>query len=178
MNQAVIQSATTEAPADMSESGPVSREVTLRLAENREDVARMVALGRVAHGESQFADLEYAPDKLEAFGLKTLTEEGRKRTCLLMAERGDALVGMIVATVSEHWFSRALGASAMICYVHPACRGGLTAIKLLHGFRRWAANRGVKRVNINVTTGVHMGRTDKLMRRLGFRFVGGNYSVE
>lgn len=153
------------------------RNVTIRMAEDMHDIERMVDLGRVAHEESQFAELEYAPDKLVKFGANGLNEEGRKRTCLMMAENGNDLVGVVVASVSEHWFSRELGASALLFYVHPNHRGGMAAIKLLHGFRKWANNRSVKRININVTTGVDMARSDKLMRRLGFEFTGGNYML-
>ncbi|WES31870.1 GNAT family N-acetyltransferase [Varunaivibrio sulfuroxidans] len=154
------------------------RNVAIRLAADMRDVECMIELGRVAHRESRFADLEYAPDKLMQSALGAMTEEGRKRMCLLMAEyRGD-LLGMIVATVGSHWFSSELGASAMVYYVHPDHRGSMAAIKLLHGFRRWAQNRRVRRININVTSGVGMARTDKLMRRLGFEFTGGNYVLE
>jgi hypothetical protein len=163
---------TATAASDAKAKG---KNITIRSAVDLRDVERMVDMGRLVHDESQFGDLEYAHDKLMAFGANGLTDEGRKKVCLMMAESGSELVGIVVATVSEHWFSRELGASAMLFYVHPDHRGGMAAIKLLHGFRRWANNRRVKRININVTTGVDMARTDKLMRRLGFKFTGGNY---
>ncbi|MES9857497.1 MAG: GNAT family N-acetyltransferase [Sedimenticola sp.] len=149
--------------------------ITIRLARDKHDIKRMIDLGSMAHEESQFSNLSYAPEKLMRFCLKAISEDGRKRTCLMMAENGTKLVGVIVASVNEHYFSYELGASALLFYVHPEHRGGMAAIKLLHGFRRWANNRKAKRININVTTGINMARTDKLLRRLGFQFTGGNY---
>ena len=74
-------------------------------------------------------------------------------------------------------FSRALGATALALFVAPEHRGGMAAFKLLHGLRRWAQNREVAEISIHVTSGVHMARTDKLLKRLGFRMTGGNYSM-
>jgi hypothetical protein len=50
-------------------------------------------------------------------------------------------------------------------------------MKLVHGFKRWAQNRKARQIFFNVTTGLEMQRTDKLLRRLGFAMVGGNYAL-
>lgn len=53
----------------------------------------------------------------------------------------------------------------------------MAAIKLLHAFRRWAQMPEVAEISIHVTSGVHMARTDKLLKRLGYTMTGGNYSM-
>jgi hypothetical protein len=60
--------------------------------------------------------------------------------------------------------------------VAPNHRGGLTAMKFIHGFRRWALSREVIEIHLGAHFGQDIGKTDRLFRRLGFRMVGGNYS--
>ena len=149
--------------------------VSVRLASDSDDIEKMVVLGAMMHRESGYASHPYDADKLRTRGERALEENGR--TCLLMAERGGEPIGMLFAVVSEFYFSRALGATALAFFVVPEHRGGMAAIKLLHGFRRWAQNRKVAEISIHVTSGVHMARTDKLLKRLGFKMTGGNYSM-
>ena len=154
---------------------PAGGTVSVRLASDSSDIEKMVSLGAMMHRESGYATHPYDADKLRARGEKALEDRGR--TCLLMAERGGEPIGMLFAVVSEFYFSRALGATALAFFVVPEHRGGMAAIKLLHAFRRWAQNREVAEISIHVTSGVHMARTDRLLKRLGFKMTGGNYGV-
>ena len=49
------------------------------------------------------------------------------------------------------------------------------AVKLLHGFKRWAAAAQAAEMSVHVTSGYRIVETDRLLRRLGFRQTGGNY---
>ena len=62
-------------------------------------------------------------------------------------------------------------------YVHPAARGTTAAVKLIYAFREWAVARGVREVQFSVRSGKDIARTDRLMKRLGFNLIGGNYSL-
>jgi len=88
-----------------------------------------------------------------------------------MAELG----GILYGEVGEHMFSRALGATVHDFYVTPGRRGTSAAIKMLHGFRRWAGERGAAALYVSVSSGIATGRTDRFPRRIGFRCTGGNY---
>lgn len=61
--------------------------VTIRLAQDMHDIERMIELGRVAHAESQFSEMEFSPDKLMEFGINALSDKGRERFGPLIAER-------------------------------------------------------------------------------------------
>lgn len=154
---------------------PASGSVTIRLAENERDIDTMVALGRMLHRESRYRNSTYDADKLRSFGRRALADKSRHG--LLMAVRGEEVVGFLTATVGEYYFGRDLAATAMTFYVRTEYRGGRAAVKLLHGLRNWARNRGVHEIHINVTSGVHMARTDRLMKHLGFELLGGNYGL-
>ena len=48
-------------------------------------------------------------------------------------------------------------------------------MKLLMAFQRWAANRQVREININMSVAIDMERFDKFMRHTGFTCCGSNY---
>ena len=65
----------------------------------------------------------------------------------------------------------------MFLFVDPTERGGLTAVKLVLAFRKWALNREAVELYIGVAGGVLMERTGQFLQRLGLRPTGGNYSL-
>ena len=134
-----------------------------------------MALGELAHGESGFSFATYDADKLRKSCEKALADKGRYG--LLMAERDGEAVGMLVGQMGEYFFSRDMAATAIVYFVRPENRGGMAAIKLLHGFRRWASARKACQLMINVTSSAQVARTDRLMKRLGFQVTGGNYAL-
>lgn len=169
-----------EAPAPDKAIGAAGRQARagttkIRLAENERDIEELIKLGIALHQESEYRDLSYDVNKRREFGRRALAN--RAQYGLLMAEKGSEVVGFLVGVVSEFYFSHDLAATAMTFYVKPEHRGSLAAVKLLHGFRRWAANRGVKALYVNVTSGVQMARTDRLMKHVGFKLIGGNYAL-
>jgi hypothetical protein len=66
-------------------------------------------------------------------------------------------------------------------YVSKAIRattlGGRITIKLLRILNDWAKAQKAEEVHVHVTSGVQPERTDRLLRRLGYRTYGGNYPV-
>jgi hypothetical protein len=59
-----------------------------------------------------------------------------------------------------------------------ATRGGTAAVKLLRALRRWAAQAGADDLHLNVTTAIELVKTDRFLRKMGFRQTGGNYVLE
>lgn len=112
-----------------------------------------------------------------------MKNNGKRRTCAGLAERTNDssdvdLIGMTVGGATEGNLSGSIVATTNSVSVCPKNRRGSAAIKLQHGFRNWARNRGARSISINVTSGIHMQRTDKLLQRLGFKVSGGNYMLE
>ncbi len=149
--------------------------IQIRLAESEADIEKLIALGPRFIEESRYRGLPFDAEKLRQAGRRALANKGQFG--VLMAMKGDEVVGLLLAIVSEYFFSTELVAATTFFYVTPEHRGGMAAIKLLHGFRNWARNRKVREINVHITSGVHLARTDRLMRRLGFRFIGGTYAM-
>jgi hypothetical protein len=159
---------------------PRSGTVTIRLADNLADWQGVIELMRQMHGEAELTRSPFSDKALRRTADRALAQNGHKSTCALLAERRinqyeTELLGTIIGNAGEYFFSEAIGATAMAFYVRPENRGGMAAVKLLHAFRRWSDNRRATSISINVTSGIHMARTDKLLKRLGFQVSGGNY---
>jgi len=148
--------------------------VSVRLARTEADIDAMVALGRLLHAESRYRAYPLDDARMREIGRRGLGGNPG----LIVAERDGRAVGMAIVALGEHFFSPALTATVLLLYVEPQARGGMAAVKLLRAVRRWAAKNGAKDLHVNVTTGIKIDRTDRFLRRMGFRQTGGNYVLE
>lgn len=145
----------------------------IRFAASTEDIQVLVELGACYHQEGVFSDLPYDREKVTRLGIDILNGIGCQ--CLIMADQGGVPVGYLMASVGEHFFSSAIAATIQSLYVRPENRGGMAAVKLLHGFKRWASQQKAERLYVNVASGIRMNESDRFFRRLGFSQTGGNY---
>ncbi len=153
------------------ESAASSSRVTIRFTRSVEDIAARVELNRRAHEE--IADgLPFDDGMVRRFYERRVR---KPEQCVLQAELKGEMIGGLTGQVARHFHCPALGASLLGVYVLPEHRGSLAAVKLFHGFRRWARDRGAVRIYAGVTSGIDIARTDRLLKRLGFRMTGGNY---
>lgn len=148
----------------------------LRIADER-DILSMVELGRLAHSESRYAHMAYAPAKLQKNleGLLKLQHQGTH--CVLLAEQAGQIMGGLVGALEEPFFTEAKSASTILIWVNPAHRGGRAALKLIHAFKNWAVRAQATEICVVVASGVRIGKTDRFLTRLGFRQTGGNYAM-
>ncbi|TAN76894.1 MAG: GNAT family N-acetyltransferase [Magnetospirillum sp.] len=149
--------------------------VHVRLAKTEADLRAMLDLGRLLHAESRYRTLPVDEARLLAMGRRALET---RNPGLILAERDGRIVGMAVVALGEHFFSPALCATVQMIYVAPEARGGASAVKLIRGLRTWAKQAGAHDLHINVTTGIKADKTDRMLRRMGFRQTGGNYVLE
>ncbi len=149
--------------------------VRIRLAETEADIDALMELGRLNHAESSYANMPLDEAHLRQRAREALRQRGRY--ALLLAERDGRAVGMLVAFCDRHLLSNTRGVTVYTWFVKPDARGGMAAIKLLRGVKRWAGARDARNIYLNVTSGVDVRRTDRLLKRLGFQFIGGNYAL-
>ena len=50
-------------------------------------------------------------------------------------------------------------------------------VRLLGAIRLWSDSRGASQILVHVTTGVAIRQTDRLLRAVGARLLGGSYSL-
>ncbi len=85
------------------------------------------------------------------------------------------LTGCLIGSVGEKFYSRDRAATILAWQMLPAFRGGGSAILLLDSFMQWAMAAGVRDIFVHVTSNDSIVQSDRLMRRLGFSYTGGNY---
>lgn len=139
-----------------------------------DDIPAIVGLLRVMHAESRFRSIEFVDAKAAATVAGLLTE----RMCVLVAEREGAMIGFFLGAVSEYFFSHEPFAADLALFVDPSQRGGMAGASLLRAFKAWAQARGIRHVEIGVTTGVTVEKTAALFERLGFRRQGITFAME
>lgn len=149
--------------------------VRIRLGKDEADISAMIGLGRLLHGESEFRGLPLDDARMREIGHRGL-KDGNPG--LFIAERGGEggdMVGMAIVVLGEYYFSPARSSTVQLLYVRPDARGGLSAVKLLRAIRRWSEQNQAQDIHVNVTTGIDTARTDRFLRRMGFKQTGGDY---
>ena len=146
--------------------------IAVRLARDQADIGAMLALGRRLHAESCYHDLPLDEARMAEIGRRGLAGGNPG---LLIAEHDGIAVGMAIIILGEYFFSSARTATVQLLYVAPEARGGRAAILLLRALRAWARQNHAHDLHVNVTTAIDAARTDKFLRKMGFRQTGGNY---
>ncbi|WP_135078549.1 GNAT family N-acetyltransferase [Terasakiella sp. SH-1] len=152
-----------------------SKAVAIRFAKSQQDIDKMIDLGRKLHAESWYRHLPMDDARMQEIGHRGL-KDGNPG--LIIAERGDEMVGMAIVVLGEYYFSAVRTATVQLFYVIPEARGGSAALNLLRALRLWAKEAEANDLHVNVTTGIEPVRTDHMLRKLGFKQTGGNYVLE
>lgn len=154
-------------------TAPPRRGVHVRLARDSQDVGAVIELGRLYLAEVQVAhNLPYDENDQFTIGMQALANGNPAG---LLAWQDDRLVGLAVVAVGEQFFSSSLAATVQLLYVRPDARGGSAAVKLLQAVCQWSSAVGADSVHVHVSSAIRPERTDRFLRKMGFRQTGGNY---
>lgn len=153
--------------------------IRLRLAESVEDVESVKPLCLEFHASSRYSDIPYSHEKRRLMHGRALDDP--KRHALIIAELKGQPVGYLFCSVSEY----IVGTDVILCsitafYVGKKYResivGGRAAIRMLNACTRWARVRQAREIMVHVISGIDINRTDKFLRRGGFKVIGANYA--
>lgn len=128
------------------------------------DLGQLMEMSKAMNDESpNYRDEVFSEEKTERI-LKFMIDTG----CCLVAEDNAFLVGMIggfvvSAPVHDYTFMTDMG-----LYVRPEDRGSSVAYKLVKTFESIAEAKGVKKIVLGVSTGVHARDTTDFYDRLGY----------
>lgn len=143
---------------------------------SKNDIPELVKLGKEIYLESQQKDLGFDEARLRNQIEACLRPES-KNYCLFVAEREGRIIGVFWGHIDQHFFSKALVATEYMFYVKPDFRGTSVALRLMHAYKTWAENRNAQEIMICMTIGVEPEKFDRFIKKLGFQYVGGNYSM-
>ena len=84
---------------------------------------------------------------------------------------------MLVVVITECWFSSQYTAYDAVFFTHPSYKH--KAPFMLKRAERWLSRFPVSSFHLGVTSGMDKdGRTGALYQRMGFDYVGGNYTKQ
>ncbi|AQZ53820.1 hypothetical protein [Martelella mediterranea] len=142
------------------------------------DIRPVVALAREAHAESRFSYIPFSPAKVEAI-IARIVARPAQSACIL-ATRGGDVVGMLWCSVGEYH----IGSDVLLTTIHnlnvakplrATLAGGRVTLGLLKRAEAWSRAKGAREMLFHVTSGVETERTERMMRKLGYEGIGGNY---
>ena len=139
-----------------------------------QDLPELTDLVRAAHIESRFAWMSFNARSTWRFLEGRLTQTG---ACVLVAHREDELIGGLLADTHTHWFSGTRYILLRALYIRPQFRGGIAAMKMLHGLRQWAANTNAAELRIEETFLEPSASLEKILKRLGYQTTGTVWST-
>lgn len=143
--------------------------ILVRLA-NLGDLTRLVMLGRIAHADSNYADIPFNAQVTRDMFRGGVMMKGQD---VLIAERADgSLCGFLICLSVPLPFSRRKYATDGAFY---AQQGG---DKLLSAFVAWAKTHCVARIEMVMSQADPGGRKAKLYVRKGFQPTGGLYLMK
>lgn len=156
-----------------------SGSLNFRVVTDEDDIPALVELAREAHEESRFSYIPFNSRKVVRIAEVSLRDKNKNG--VFMAFKKDVAVGFAYASVGEfHIGSGALFATIHNINVRRSARGRLSggriALGLFSGLESWAKSRGAHEVLAHVTSGVSLAQSHSLMKRLGYKFIGGSYA--
>jgi GNAT superfamily N-acetyltransferase len=143
------------------------------------DIPALVGLGRDLHVDSRYGWMVYSASHAWRWLEQAIQ---RKDCCVIVAVEvadgtpGD-LIGFLIGAATEYPFANDFVANIEFFYLVPARRRGLTAMKMLTAFRRWATNRGVAEIALNNRYGTNERYLTRLFAKLGMPAVGGVHAA-
>tara|TARA_R100001440_G_scaffold18411_2_gene31109 strand:- start:50 stop:505 length:456 start_codon:yes stop_codon:yes gene_type:complete len=137
-----------------------------------EDFEQIHALGQWMQENSHFANNGWCSRKV--YRIVSASQDSDSNIFLRVVERNNKIIGFMVGSVSEYFFSDKLIAQDMVLVFHPNERENILRhiIKLIKDFEAWAKEKGAVEVAIGITSGIAGEGYPKLLNRLGYDQVG------
>lgn len=144
---------------------------------NANDIPALLEHFRIAHPHSVFKHLSIDEAKFRA-NLQRMIGDTSGAFCFLVADDPSGkLCGVLVGQIDSYYFSSDPVAKMVFYWVPPDHRHKPHSIKLMLAFHQWAIKRQAKELQIAVTSGENIERSDRMFKKMGGRLVGGNYLV-
>jgi hypothetical protein len=165
---------------DLSQAAKLQRNGGLKVfrASRQEEILAVRDIALEYHAESRYAHIPFSERKFIRFFSKAISSPND--TLALYVQHNGRTVGLLNAGVGEYYLGEGgRMVTVYALYVSKAARasalGGRVTVKLIRILNDWAKAQESAEVHVHVTSGVEPERTDRLLRRLGYRSYGGNY---
>jgi len=146
-----------------------------------EEMAAIKDIAHEFHAESRYGHLPFSEEKFARFCSSALARP--EDTVALYVQYDGKAVGVLTAGAGDYYLTDGgRMATVYVMYVSASIRetllGGKIGMRLIRIVSEWARSQRAEELHIHSTSGIDPERTDKLLRRLGFKAFGGNYAVQ
>lgn len=179
--EVVSQPKTVPAPPDScSDKSARSSDLRIIRATQQEEIVAIRDIALEFHAESRYAHIPFSERKfIRAFSKGISSPED---TLAIYVQYQGKTVGLLNAGAGDYYLGEGgRMVTIYVMYVSASIRtsflGGKVGLKLIRMVTDWAKAQQAEELHIHATSGVDPERTDKLLRRLGFKTYGGNYAV-
>ncbi|MEO9227542.1 MAG: hypothetical protein ABI216_01135 [Devosia sp.] len=149
-------------------------------ATQQEEILLIKDIALEFHAESRYAHLPFSEPKFSRFFSKAISDP--ENTLALYVRCRDRTVAVLNAGVGDYYLGEGgRMATVYVMYVSAGIRGSLLGgrigVRLLRMASEWARSESALELHIHSTSGIDAARTDKMLRRIGFKTYGGNYAA-
>lgn len=146
-------------------------------ASRPEDILAIRDIAHEFHAESRYRHLPFSERKFTRLFSEAISNP---EMLAVYVQHKDRTVGLLQAGASDYYLGEGGRiATVYVMYVSGKVRrtlvGGRVGLRLIRIVSDWAKRQGAYELHIHSTSGIEPERTDKLLRRLGFKTFGGNY---
>lgn len=143
----------------------------------REDALKLLELGYQMHQESpNFRNRKY--DRERIWKLLDQSLLSPSRVCVLIAKEENTIIGFLVGTMTEQYFSGDLLANDLAMYILPEHRGGRTFFRLLEAFEEWSISNKATAIILGHTTGINLEKSKGLFLKRKYSLMGHIFTKE
>lgn len=142
------------------------------------DIEFLRDIVREYHAESRYSNIPFSTRKFENVFERAVAQPG-DTLALYVSYRGRT-VGFLHAGIGEYYLGN--GGAIVTVYalyassrLRPSLLAGRVALSLLRALGEWSREFKAEEIQVHSTSGIDPERTDRLLKRLNFRTVGGNY---
>jgi hypothetical protein len=145
----------------------------VRAAENA-DIPVLLELCRESHQASTLSGFTFNDEKAQRY-LDSAISKQELSNCLLIAEDGENIVGLLSGRLREYFFSNLFKAVSHFFYIKPDYYNSPATAELIYAFFIWAEQRGAVEMLISESANIKRDHDMETFKSLGFQHVGGNY---
>lgn len=142
-----------------------------------EDIEQIVDIVvRELPGLPNYRDVVPARDRIHYLMANNLTNA--QFMCTVLVTSDEQVVGGIAGYCTPAMFSWETVAQDVFLWIDPQHRSLLNAEALIKAYTNWAKARNAKIITGSFTSGYEPALMDKMLRRIGFEYVGNLYHLK
>lgn len=163
-----------------TEFGRSTSDLKIIRATRIEEITEIRDIAHEFHAESRYAHLPFSEEKFARFCGNSLLRP--EENIALYVQYQGRTVGILTAGAGDYYLGEGgRMVTVYVMYVSASIRetllGGKIGMRLIRMVSEWARSQKAEELHIHSTSGIDPERTDRLLRRLGFRTYGGNYAA-